>query len=359
MGGSPAIAGLYRCNGQLALMLLKSELPTSPLKFDALINSLLGYPLGADGLPVGFGGVQSNDCKIALIENSGRQDADIELLVATSNPGTARLDWQQPAEALAGAALHFAQHRGLLPGNASDNIKVWLPYEELLVQVNTAPTPATPASMISLSYRSCKDRKLLPTGSAIERLRAGDLGEVEVSLLRWGLPLVLLRASALGLSGRESLASLIKDKGLSQALAALSRQARSRFNADALDLLGDPDPVIAWVSKPQAYSNQYAHPVSADQTDLLVRTYRAGEFHVRPDHQVLLALGIACALPGTVANQVARTLPGIETRIGHFGGVDPVCAKLIESNEAGWLLEGVSINCRVRPLILGPVSFDH
>src|SRR5690606_40606046 len=87
-------------------------------------------------------------------------------------------------------------------------------------------------------------------------------------------------------------------------------------------------PKVAWVARPAGYRTSAGVDVGADRIDLLARIMSMGRLHHAFTGTGSIALAAAAALPGTVVAEIARTLPGVATRIGRVSGVLAVGAEV-------------------------------
>ncbi|MFN9773576.1 MAG: PrpF domain-containing protein, partial [Burkholderiales bacterium] len=94
--------------------------------------------------------------------------------------------------------------------------------------------------------------------------------------------------------------------------------------------------------------------VPADAIDLLVRERGPAAVGADPVDGAL-AVAVAAAVPGTVVADVARTLPGVATRIGAAGGPAAVGAEVAWRERAGWRVERCVLSRGARRLMVGEV----
>lgn len=73
-----------------------------------------------------------------------------------------------------------------------------------------------------------------------------------------------------------------------------------------------------------------------------------------PGRRGALRLAVAAALPGTIVAEVARTLPGVPTRIGHVSGVLAVGA-VLEQRDGRWHVDRAVMSRSARRLMEGTV----
>jgi hypothetical protein len=199
---------------------------------------------------------------------------------------------------------------------------------------------------------------LLPSGAVSDRLDVPGLGEVAATVLGGSWPAVFVRAASLGLSGRESLVQLERDRRLKSRGQALLEAAALRFGLAAptaqASLLQGPVPALVWVAPPAAYRSVSGAEVAAGEIDLVARSALQGRLVMTVPTAVSVAIAVAAALPGTLVNEVARTLPGVPTRIGHPAGAAAVGAD-VALHEGHWLVEKVVLSHGARRLMSGRV----
>ncbi|MEV4109705.1 4-oxalomesaconate tautomerase [Nonomuraea sp. NPDC049695] len=219
---------------------LADDLPADPAARDDLLLRVMGSP---DPRQIdGLGGAHPLTSKVAVVARSTDPEADVDYLflqVAVESPEVA--DQQNCGNLLAGVGP-FAVERGLVPaadGRTSVRIRMLNTGEPAVATFPTpggavsydgsteiSGVPGTAAAVVIEFPGSASP--LLPTGHARDKVAGA-----EVTCVDNGMPVVLIRAADLGVTGYESPAELEAD----QALAA--RLHEIRFAAAELMGLGD------------------------------------------------------------------------------------------------------------------------
>jgi 2-methylaconitate cis-trans-isomerase PrpF len=193
-----------------------------------------------------------------------------------------------------------------------------------------------------------------PTGLPREALAVPGLGEVEATLIDVGGPAVFVKADALGLTGREPPEEVARARRTLERIEAIRLAAAARLGLGEPARLRPEVPRVAWVAKPAAYRASGGADVPADAIDLLVRERGPAAVGADPVDGAL-AVAVAAAVPGTVVADVARTLPGVATRIGAAGGTAAVGAEVAWRERAGWRVERCVLSRGARRLMVGEV----
>ncbi len=168
--------------------------------------------------------------------------------------------------------------------------------------------------------------RLLPTGNPVDVLEVPGVGPVEVSLVDIGNAHVFLRASDMGLTGTETAAQIDADHSLRDKLEAIRGMAAHRMG-----MISAPDrsrsespatPILGMIGPPQSYRDeQIGLSVDAAQVDLVSRLMFMQQTHKTYAGTSTVCTGVAAKIPGTIVNQLARPVSGVEVRIGHPAGV--------------------------------------
>ena len=206
-----------------------------------------------------------------------------------------------------------------------------------------------PAAEVRLDFLDEPARGILPTANVQDRLRVEGLGELPVTFATAGQAAIFVRAADIGLTGKEKPDALRRDTARLERFEALRAEG-----ASAMGLRGrDTAPVLVWVAPPASYKTACGLDVAGDRVDILARTFFDGRLQAAFGTRVSISLAAAAALPGTVVSQVARTLPGVPTRIGHAAGVQTVGASVLRREQGDWVMEHATVSRSARCLMSG------
>lgn len=347
------------------------DLPSTPRARDALLLRALGRPdptgLALDGPGAGPDGVS----RILVISRSQRPECDVDVLAGAIGPGAAAIDWSGACGPLAAAVGSFAIAARLFPARAGlarvrmqqvpdgARIDAFVPVadgEPLDEGGFLEDGVAFPGPEIRLERIEPADAPFAG-GVVREVLGLADGGAVDATLLTVDVPTVFVRADALGLTGREQPGELDRARRARDRIAAVRESAAARFGTGADGGRGRARaPVVCWVARPAPYRGSVGE-VAADAIDLLARCDVDGRLDGGAGGQVVAELAVAAAVPGTVVAEVARTLPGVATRIGHAGGPVAAAADVGERpagrGRVGWRVDRVIRSHGARRLLAG------
>jgi 4-oxalomesaconate tautomerase len=222
---------LMRGGTSKAAYFLADDLPADPASRDDLLLRVMGSP---DPRQIdGLGGAHPLTSKVAVVSRSGAGGADVDYLFLQVGVETAEVsDRQNCGNILAGVGP-FAVERGLVPARDGETTVRIRMLNTGGPAVATFPTPGgvvgydgsteisgVPGTAAAIVIEFPGDeggRPLLPTG----RVR-DEVAGVTVTCVDNGMPVVLVRAADLGVTGHESPAELEADG----ALAARLREIR-------------------------------------------------------------------------------------------------------------------------------------
>lgn len=292
---------LMRGGTSKGLYFLKADLPSETARRDDVLLAAMGSP---DTRQIdGVGGGHPLTSKVAIVGPASHPQADIDYLFLQVAVDQAKVfDSQNCGNILAGVAP-FALERGLVKPAAGET-------EVVIHMVNTGSlcraTVQTPQSMveyegdtvidgvpgthaaISLDFidvagASCGS--LLPTGSPLD-----TVDDVEVSCIDNGMPVILISAESLGLSGYEAPAELEANDALRQKLEAIRLEMGPRMNLG--DVADKSVPKISIVATPRQGGA------------ISTRTFIPHRVHDAIGVLGAVSVASAAALPGTVAARI-------------------------------------------------------
>ncbi|KXG87721.1 4-oxalomesaconate tautomerase [Agrobacterium bohemicum] len=284
---------------------LASDLPRDQAQKDATLLSIMGsgHPLQIDGI----GGGNPVTSKVAIIGRSKVEGADIDYLFAQVRTDRQYVDYSPNCGNMLAAVGPFAIEAGLVQGQGTDTLvrihnvntgklieaKVPTHGNEVIylgdASIDGVPGLAAPIALTFMDAAGAKTGKLLPTGKAIDIIDG-----VAVTVIDCAMPMVLIRAIDLGLTGYEDPQALTENREL------IARLARIRIKAGQLMGMGDVTDMV--IPKPVLIS-----PARKGGT-LSVRYFMPSECH--PALATTGAVGIATAAvtDGTIAFEDAGKL---------------------------------------------------
>ncbi|MEY3380910.1 MAG: 4-oxalomesaconate tautomerase [Hylemonella sp.] len=294
---------LMRAGTSRGPFFLKEWLPQDPeLRDQALIGAIgASDPLQLDGL----GGNSTLNSKVAIVSRSSKSDCDLDYLFAQVGVGRPSVDTRPNCGNMLAGVAPFAIEQGLITAqdgtttvrihNVNTGAKieatVQTPGRQVSYEGNTridgVAGTAAPVLLNFLDAWGAVTGKLFPTGQRIETING-----VEVTCIDAAMPLMIVRASGLGLTGREKPSELDSKVELMQKIEAMRLEAGRRMGLGDVSNSVVPKPVI----------------VSPGDTDdsIVSRYFTPHSCHA--SHAVTGAIGVstAFALPGTVASGIAR-----------------------------------------------------
>ena len=286
---------------------LASDLPEQQALRDRVLLAAMGSP---DARQIdGIGGGDSLTSKVAIIKPSARADADVDYLFAQVLVDAPRVDYGQNCGNILAGVGPFAIERGLVAvqGDVTP-VRIFM---ENTGQIAIAHVP-TPKGAVSYAGEARIDGvpgyaaplivefedvagsscgALLPTGNAVDVFEG-----VEVTCVDNGMPVVLIRAGDLGLSGYESPEQLEADARLKARIEKIRLQAGPRMH------LGDVSqrnvPKICLVAPAQAGGA------------LSTRTFIPHRCHTSIGVFGAVSVAVACLIEDSVPAGLARIPAG-------------------------------------------------
>lgn len=211
---------------------LASDLPADEPQRDQFLLSIMGSP---DVRQIdGMGGASSLTSKVAVVSSSTREGVDVEYLFLQVSVDKAQVSGTQNCGNMLAGVAPFAIERGLvkIQGNETRVSIFQRNSEQMAVATVHTPNgevsysgdaaidgvPGTSAPVL-IDFQDTAGSMcgaLLPSGSVIDTVEG-----LEVTLIDNGMPCVLLRADAVGVTGKESPESLENNEPLRKQLESL------------------------------------------------------------------------------------------------------------------------------------------
>lgn len=273
---------------------------------DARDQALIGAIGASDPLQLdGVGGGSTLNSKVAIVSRSRQPGCDLDYLFAQVGVGHRSVDTRPNCGNMLSGVAPFAIEQGLVPAqDGSTSVRVYNVNTGSRIDV-TVRTPggrvtyegdaridgvagtAAPILLNFLDAWGAVTGRVFPTGRRIDTIDG-----VEVTCIDAAMPLMIVRARDLGLTGREKPAALDANTALLERLEALRLQAGRMMGLGDVSNSVIPKPVLVSPGdSPNSVTSRYFTP----------RRCHAS-------HAVTGAIGVASAfaLPGTVASATAR-----------------------------------------------------
>src|SRR4051812_36945841 len=301
---------LMRAGTSRGPFFLRGWLPADETARD---EALIGAIGASDLLQVdGVGGGSTLTSKVAIISKSREPGCDIDYLFAQVGVGQRSVDTRPNCGNMLAGVAPFALEQGLVPaGDETTTVRVFNVNTRSRIDV-TVQTPgrrvtyagearidgvagsAAPIRLDFLDAWGATTGSVFPTGARIDVIDG-----VEVTCIDAAMPLMIVRAADLGVSGTETPDQLDADPTLLRRLETLRRAAGRLMGLGDVSNSVVPKPVL----------------VSAGDGDSSVTSRYFTPHRCHTSHAVTGAVGLATAvaLPGTVAH-----------RAGMGAGVHPI-----------------------------------
>ncbi|SHN74653.1 4-oxalomesaconate tautomerase [Cryptosporangium aurantiacum] len=342
---------LMRGGTSKGVYFLAEDLPAEAAARDDLLLRLFGSP---DERQVdGIGGGHPLTSKAAVVSRSENDpDADVDYLFLQIVPDRATVSTGQPCGNILAGIAPFAVERGLVeagPEITTVRIRMVNTGGLAIATIRTsggrvrydgntviagAPFPAAPVSIRFADTAGAICGGLLPTGSVRD-----DLDGTPVTCVDNGMPVVLVNAASLGVSGYETTTELEANDLLRARLEALRLRAGTLMGLG--DVSGATVPKMTLVAPPR------------NGGTLTTRTFIPHRCHPAIGVLAGISVATAVALPGSVAADVVGSAAHAGSRIriehptGHFDTANdpdaaPEDARISVLSTARKLFDGVA-----------------
>jgi 4-oxalomesaconate tautomerase len=285
----------------------ESDLPADIAQRDAVLLSVMGSPdvRQIDGL----GGADPLTSKVGMVRRGQTAGVDLEFLFAQVSVKEALVDTTPNCGNMLAAVVPFALETGLVPaagdvttlrvltrntGTLSD-IEVRTPGGKVEysgdARIDGVPGSGAPIKISFLETAGSVCGSLLPTGNLVDQFDG-----IDVTCIDNGMPVVVMAAEALGVTGYETRDELNADTALKQKIESIRLQAGPAMN------LGDVSrkvvPKMCLVAKPEGGGQ------------ICTRTFIPRDCHSAVGVLGAVTVATAAVMPGTVAHRYALIPPG-------------------------------------------------
>ncbi len=297
---------------------LASDLPRATDERDQILLSIMGsgHPLQIDGI----GGGNPVSSKVAIIGPSTIPGADVDYLFAQVRIDQQIVDTAPNCGNMLAAVGPFAIEAGLMKAqgattlvrihnvNTGKLIEVEVPTPDGQVSylgdasIDGVPGKAAPIALTFMDAGGARTGSLFPSGHPMELI-----DDIAVTCIDCAMPMILIDAEALGVSGYESAADLNGNASLMAKLEVVRLEAGTRMGMGDVTNQVTPKPVL--ISK------------AKNGGDVNVRYFMPHECH--PSLATTGAVGIAtaCITEGTIAARlIGIRRPPLALSIEHPSG---------------------------------------
>jgi 4-oxalomesaconate tautomerase len=291
---------------------LDSDLPADVAQRDAVLLSVMGSP---DVRQIdGMGGADPLTSKIGMVRRGQTAGVDLEFLFAQVSVKEARVDTTPNCGNMLAAVVPFGLETGLVKatgdvttlrvltrntGTLSD-IEVRTPGGKVEycgeARIDGVPGTAAPINISFLETAGSVCGSLLPTGHLVDRFDG-----IDVTCIDNGMPVIVMAADALGVTGYESRDELNANAALKQRIESIRLQAGPAMNLG--DVTKKVVPKMCLVAPPAAGGQ------------ICTRTFIPHDCHSAVGVLGAVTVATAAVMPGSVANRCALVPPGLAKTI--------------------------------------------
>jgi 4-oxalomesaconate tautomerase len=288
---------------------LADDLPHDADERDALLLRVMGSP---DVRQIdGIGGATPLTSKVAVVSASMRDDADIDYLFLQVGVDRALVSDRQNCGNLLAGTAPFAIERELIridPGAGTASVRVYMVNTDSVAtstfpvdhgmpryrgdtSIDGVPGTAAPIQLDFEGIAGGSCGALLPTGNLVDTIDG-----VALTMIDNGMPVVVMRATDLGIVGSESPDELDGNAVLRERLESIRLQAGPLMNLG--DVTDTTVPKLTMVSAASAGG------------DISTRTFIPHRCHEAIGVLGAVSVATAALLPGTPASTVAGASAG-------------------------------------------------
>lgn len=311
---------------------LADDLPADPAQRDDLLLRVMGSP---DPRQIdGVGGAHPLTTKVAVVSPSHRDDVDLEYLFLQVSVDRPEVSERQNCGNMLAAVGPFALERGLIGTDdgetsvrilmqntggtavASFPVEGGRPVYAGDTEIDGVPGSAAQIRIEFEDVAGSSTGALLPTGNVTDQVEG-----VEATIIDNGMPVVVMRASDLGVSGYETCEELEANDTLRQILEQIRKAAGEMMGLG--DVTDTTVPKLTMVAAPR------------NGGSISTRTFIPHRCHQAIGVLGAVSVATACKLEGSPAADLAHLKPGSDlVSLEHPSGSFDAWVK-VEENRAG------------------------
>ena len=306
----------FRGGSSKGIYFLANDLPSDADLRDQIILDAVG----SDASQVdGLGGGVPLTSKVAIVSSSEQEGVDVDYLFVQVVVGENRVDKKPNCGNILAGVGPFALEAGLVkPAGDETRVVVRMLNSDKLcdlvlqtpnkqvtysgdAQIDGVQGSAAPITCLYSDLAGSVTGALLPTGNAVDIVDG-----IEITCIDNGMPVVVLRATDLGISGYESPQALDSDSALKEKLESIRKQIGPKMNLGNVEGAAVPKMCL----------------VSAAKNGGLINTRAFIPYECHKSIGVLGAVSVAtaCLLPESNVYQMANPVPGSFQSVEHPAG---------------------------------------
>lgn len=344
-------AAFYRGGTSKAVVFNGADLPADRALRDKIFLHVMGSPDPYGRQLDGMGGGLSSLSKVAIVEPSSREDADVDYTFVQIAVGEPVADYGSACGNMSSAVGPFAVDEGMVAATG-ERARVRI-YSTNTDQIYLSEFPVRNGRAVEegdfeipgVSGAGAKVRldflnpagaftgKLLPSGRPLDRLEIDGVGTLDVSMIDAANPVVFVRAADIGCSATETPQALDGDAEVMATLEAIRRAAAVAMGLSATPAATSAsNPKVAMVAPPRRFTALDGRAYAEADCDVSVRLVSVGNVHRAVTLTGAMCVAVAAKIPGSLVDQASRKHD--ELRIGNPSGVLPVMASVVKGDDS-------------------------
>jgi 2-methylaconitate cis-trans-isomerase PrpF len=278
------------------------DLPSETAARDRVLLAAMGAP---DPREIdGLGGADTLTSKVAIVSKSKRHGVDVDYLFAQVDISKPIVDTAPSCGNMLSGVAPFAIETGLVPAKDGEtkvmiyNVNTESRIEAIVktpgkqvqyagdARIDGVPGTAAPIVLNFMDVVGSVSGKMLPTGNIVDKI-----GGLDVTCIDVAMPMILLRAKDLGITGYEDRATINANKELFARIEPIRKEAGKMMGFG--DVSDKVIPKVGLLSPPK------------DGGTLTSRYLTPHALHAAHAVTGAVCVSAACALEGSIAHQVA------------------------------------------------------